>query len=206
MDHLVCMPSNHFILFILGGLVIIIWALYQVNLQATQIKHLTTLNDDKDRNYDQLGDMIDQRLRDNNEKLGMLMASGQAQKTNDYQKIMDPLIPPLQRSPYITSTFDLGIPIAVSSRGTVYDNFQLIGYAYKHNKADEMFQLFGRPIYPNGNKYEYYVINPITQIKLPVRVHNDQELNTDDQIHIKGFSGIFNVEIYDTDRPRYVPY
>lgn len=209
--HLVCMPSNHFILFVAAGFAIIMWALYQVNLQTNQIKELTTLNDNRENDYldryernqrseNQKSDDINHNQSgDINKKLDTLIMASQKNTYNHTQENV-------QRNLYVPSVFDLGLPILPPRNGPTYNDYQLIGYAYKNDKPNEMFQLYGRRIYQNNNKYEYYVIHPYTQIVIPVKVKNDQELNTDDNIYIKGFPGYFNVEIYNDDRNFYVPF
>jgi hypothetical protein len=241
MDNQVCMQSNNFLLFVMVGLGIIIWALYQVHQQSQKIQKLNSNkkinNDIINQNIDEI---IDQRLKEtesnykkqhqiieqliatnqrqheqDQQKLREaelrcqskdyqpLIFANQFQSEQDYQRLSNPLVPPLQRSPYGSIEIERRLPINIPTRGDL-DNFQVIGYAYKLNNPDNMFQLFGRRLY--SNKYEYYVIHPITQIKIPINVKNNWELTKDDQIIIKGYPGEFKVEIYDLDQPRYVPY
>jgi hypothetical protein len=82
-------------------------------------------------------------------------------------------------------------------------NFQQVGYGHLDGKPDHMFRLMGRETY--HNRYEYYVIHPQNDIKMPIKVKNDWQLNTGDHIVIPGF-GKCLVHIYDYDQPAYVPY
>jgi hypothetical protein len=77
------------------------------------------------------------------------------------------------------------------------ENFQLVGYVSSHRHPDQMFRLMGRQYHPY--KYEYYVIHPYTDIKIPIRIKNDWEINTGDQVQIPGFKGDYTVQVYDND-------
>lgn len=236
MDGRICMQSNHFILFALIGAAIIGWALYQVSQQNQQISQFTSnKNNELDVINQNLDEMIDQRIKRNTpiqpiqplissnifeqqpinyldvtntihkeqQPINYLAIANTAQRQQDYHRMANPFIPPVQRGPFSPMLAEKTMPINSPTHGE-YGNFQQVGYAYKPNNPDQMFQLFGRRIY--SNKHEYYVVHPITLIKIPIKVKNDYELSNDDQIIIKGFPGDFKVEIYDLDQPRYVPY
>jgi hypothetical protein len=211
----ICMKTSHFYLFIFVGLAIIAWALYQVNQQSIQMVLM-----DKERACsldminENLDEMIDQRIRktessmsnmheQHSKLIDMLVAANEVQRDQDIRRMADPMVPPVRRGPYSPLIAEKTLPVNVPTRGE-YGNFQTVGYAYKPNNPDQMFQLFGRRIH--SNKYEYYVVHPITQIKIPIRTKNDWELYKDDKVTVKGFPGDFKVEIYDLDQPRYVPY
>ena len=208
MANQICIPSNHFILVIIIGAAIIGWALYQVNQQAQQLQAFSADKiDDMDTINQNLDEIIKQRIAEkmpnnatNQFTYDLTTAN---QRHQDYQRMINPFVPPVQRGPFSASLSEKTLPINIPSRGE-YGGFQQVGYAYKPNDHEQMFQLFGRRIH--SNKYEYYVVHPITQIKMPIKVKNDYELNKDDIIVIKGFQGDFKVEIYDLDQPRYVPY
>ena len=212
MDNQVCMPYNYFILFVLIGAAVIAWALYQVNNQSQQMHSLasnkTAEMETLNKNLDE---MIDQRLRNTesiyeqkqNQMIKLLLRADSAQREQDFERMANPLVPPLQRGPYSTTLVEKNLPVNIPTQGE-YGNFQQVGYAYKHDNPDQMFQLFGRRIH--SNKYEYYVVHPYTQIKMPIKVKNDWEINNDERITITGFPGDFKVQIYDLDQPRYVPY
>jgi hypothetical protein len=216
----ICMPSNHFLLVVLACIGVIGWALYQVNQQAQQI-HRLSAEQSNSTGLDGLDDLINQKFKDienqsrqDNEKssrrdqerdgiISQLLVANATQRDQDAQRMANPFIPPLQRGPFSPMLATKTLPINIPTHGE-YGNFQDLGYAYKQNNPDQMFQLFGRRIH--SNKYEYYAIHPITRIKIPIKVKNDWELNRDDRIVLKGFPGDFKVEIYDLDQPRYVPY
>lgn len=211
-NNLVCVNSNYFVIFVTISIAIIAWALYQVNQQAQHIRLLTRNNDTNilEQNLDEI---IDQKLKDQhiksqqvsnkNNVIEMLIAANTIQKQQDLQRLENPFVPPIQRGTFSPQLAEVTVPINTPTRGE-YGNFQLVGYAYKPNQLDQMFQIFGRRIY--SNKYEYYVIHPITQIKIPVKSKNDWEFSSGDKVKIIGFSGQFLVEIYGNDFARYVPY
>jgi hypothetical protein len=196
------MPYNYFILYVLIGALVIAWSLYQVNQQSnkTDSNDIETLNQNLD-------EMIDQRFKDTEKKqdqmLKLLINANSAQREQDFERMANPFIPPVQRGPYSPMLAMKTLPVNLPTHGE-YGNFQQVGYAYKPNNPDQMFKLFGRRIH--SNKYEYYVVHPYTEIKMPIKVKNDWEINNDEIITIPGFPGHFKVQIYDLDQPRYVPY
>lgn len=126
----------------------------------------------------------------------------QLQQMRDFQRANDPMIPPIQRG-YFPPTMNFQLPFNVPTQHG-YGPFQLVGYVFSKHDGHEMFRLMGRQL--NSNRWEYYVIHPYTEIKMPIKVKNDWELHTDDRVEIPGFNGHYRVQIYDYDWPRYVPY
>ena len=75
--------------------------------------------------------------------------------------------------------------------------FQRVGIVYKPGREDLKLPLFGRPTYPGGNRFEYFVLdNSQHENPLPVEDHNGLELVTDDIVSIPGFAGDFHVYLY----------
>ena len=216
MNNQVCFQSNHFLLVVIACFTMMGWALYQVNQQAQQI-HLLTANRQRDLNIDNIENIINQKMKEtpqperitrddvNNQVSDLLANASRIQREQDYQRINDPLTPPLQRLPFLSPPINMQpiMPINIPTQGD-FGNFQDVGYVYHPQNPELMFPLFGRQIY--SNKYEYYVIHPYNKIKISIKVKNDWELNKDDAVKIKGFPGDFVVEIYDLDQPRYIPY
>lgn len=173
------------------------------------------MNDKEEQNYDrpvnestiktnqQVTENLDLLQQPHHIKQNTFMVDNYSQREIDYQRLSNPFVPPLQRGPMSTVLVEKNVPINSPSHGE-YGHFQQVGYVYKLNNPDQMFNLFGRRIH--SGKYEYYAVHPITQIKIPIKVKNDFELNKDDTVIIKGFPGDFQVEIYDLDQPRYIPY
>ncbi len=208
MNNQVCFQSNHFAVFVLVGMAIIGYALWQVHLQSQQINELIKDQRESDEGKIKVKQHVQQQVQDlDNQRQLKIMATAQGlkneQREQDYQRMTNPLIPPLQRDHYSPLFAQRIVPVNIPTRGE-YDDFQQVGYAYKLGQTDQMFPVFGRRIH--SNKYEYYVVHPATQIKIPIRTKNDWELTTEDKVVIKGFAGDFKVEIYGLDQPRYIPY
>lgn len=90
-------------------------------------------------------------------------------------------------------------PVTYGDPRYIYGGSQLVGYVYPHKDPNQMFRLMGRQT--GSNKYEYYVIHPYTDIKIPINNKNGWELNNGDQVNIPGFKGPYIVKIYDMDHP-----
>jgi hypothetical protein len=138
----------------------------------------------------------------------------------NHERVINPLLPP-ERS--YENTY--GVPINIPTRGSS-GGFQQVGMLYKqdisnssatigNNSETAVFPLYGRPIYPGSNKWSYYTASDkFNSVKMPIS-HNGrrcdadygcQELYTGDMIQIPAYNGNFKVEIYDYDKPRYIPY
>jgi hypothetical protein len=138
----------------------------------------------------------------------------------DHERIINPLLPP-ERS--YENTY--GIPINIPSRG-FSGGFQQIGTLYKNQIADDgkvignssdtvIIPIFGRPIYPGANKWNYYVTSDkYAMVKMPFtfkgKKTDDQygvdELFDGDVITLPEYNGEFVVKIYQYDKPRYIPF
>jgi hypothetical protein len=75
--------------------------------------------------------------------------------------------------------------------------FVRVGFVYSNTNESLRLPLFGRPIYPGGNRFEYYVLDD-TRHKNPIELknHNGLELETDNTVSIAGFADQFTVHIY----------
>ncbi len=138
----------------------------------------------------------------------------------DHERIINPLLPP-ERS--YENTY--GIPINVPSRG-FSSGFQQVGMLYKNQIADDgkvignssdtvIIPIFGRPLYPGSNKWNYYVTSDkYAMVKMPFtfkgKKTDDQygvdELFDGDVITLPEYNGEFVVKIYQYDKPRYIPF
>jgi hypothetical protein len=136
------------------------------------------------------------------------------------ERIINPILPP-ERS--YQNTY--GIPINIPSRGPNL-SYQQIGILYKENieNTDKMpgnntdsniLPLFGRPTFNGSNKWNYYTSSDKYQnFKLPITIDgrkcNDDlgcnELRDGDMISIPSYNGRFRVEIYNYDKPTYIPF
>ena len=136
------------------------------------------------------------------------------------ERIINPLLPP-ERS--YTNTY--GIPINIPSRGPL-QTYQQVGILYKENIVDtdklpgnnndsNILPLFGRPTFNGSRRWNYYTSSDkFHNFKIPItrngrKCSDDNgcdEIMNGDMIEIPSYNGRFKVEIYDYDRPSYIPY
>jgi len=68
---------------------------------------------------------------------------------------------------------------------------------------EQMMPLMGRKL--NRNNWDYYTTNHLnTSLKIPIE--QSKEFYDGDEISIPGYNGTFVIEIYDYNKPRYIPY
>ena len=85
---------------------------------------------------------------------------------------------------------------------------QQVGVMYKvFGNSNEVYPLFGRPKFPNDNRWEYYTLMGKFGSKIPLsRTRNDQELGTNDIVTIPNRPERYRATIYERDSPAYIPY
>jgi hypothetical protein len=138
----------------------------------------------------------------------------------NHERIVNPLLPP-ERS--YENTY--GLPVNIPSRG-FSGGFQQVGYLYKKDVANPdvpvgqdpnsvIIPLYGRPLWPGANKWNYYLNSDKFQaVKMPFQVqgrssdddHGVNELNNGDSVDLPAYNGKFEVNIYNYDKPRYIPF
>ena len=109
------------------------------------------------------------------------------------------------------------VPINIHTRGTP-SKYQQVGVLVNNDATDPLiFPLYGRPIYPGSNKWNYYTsTNHYHSMKVPIEKDardcltqiGCNELYNDDTINIPvyGDSKEFKATIYQMDAPKYIPY
>ena len=135
------------------------------------------------------------------------------------ERVVNPLLPP-ERS--YEQTY--GVPINVPTRGLV-GGYQQVGMLYKDEIADPekkpgnntdstVVALYGRPVDTSRNKWTYYATGDGFQaVKIPVTYKGRkcdsefgcEEITSSDEVAIPPYNGKFKAEIYDYDKPRYIP-
>lgn len=138
----------------------------------------------------------------------------------NYERTINPMLPP-ERS--YESTY--GIPINVPTRG-YSGGYQQVGYMYKDGVASEdsnigsgaesvIIPIYGQPTYPGSNKWNYYVsTDKYHSVKVPFTYngrqsdddHGISELYDGDSVTLPAYNGTFQVNMYNYDSPRYIPY
>jgi len=87
---------------------------------------------------------------------------------------------------------DLAVPSVAA--GSAY---RRIGIVYDHEQPDRKLPLFGRPTYPGGNRFDYYVLDDTIHTNpLPIVNHNGLELVTGNRVRIQGYPNNFHVYVY----------
>lgn len=121
----------------------------------------------------------------------------------DINVIKNPLQPPERRLPNYAYPFN--IITNIPTRG-IPDNYHQFGIAFREN-TETGFNVFGRQKYPGSNQYEYYVIGTMgfNQVKIPLKIKGDKELEDGQMIDIPGNNGLFKFKLFDYDIPRYNP-
>jgi hypothetical protein len=135
------------------------------------------------------------------------------------ERIVNPLLPPERSNSPV-----YGVPINVPTRGFV-GGFQQVGMLYKDEVADPdkkignnsdstIVALYGRPVDTSRNKWSYYATGDGFQaVKIPVSYKGRkcdtefgcEEITSRDEVAIPPYNGKFKAEIYDFDKPRYIP-
>ena len=147
----------------------------------------------------------------------------------DYERVINPLIPPERRNHYIDPHSMVmttpGVPINIPTRGHT-GGVQQVGALYKQNLSDDssnignnnepvILPLFGRETYNGSNKWMYYTTtDKNNQVKIPISNKSKEcnseygcdELYDGDNISIPAYNGEFKVNKYQFDKPRYIPY
>lgn len=98
-------------------------------------------------------------------------------------------------------------PVNIAVRG-YDDGIQQVGVITKvfgHN--NDIFPLFGRRLYRNDTKWEYFAKVGPYGVTIPVvPLRNYEELNTNDRVFLEGQKEEYRVTMYDSDVPQYLPY
>jgi len=98
-------------------------------------------------------------------------------------------------------------PVYISTRGPLGQP-QQVGIIYKiYGDNNDVYPLFGRKKYPNGNRYEYYTVMGSYGVKVPVITKNKyDEVGTNDIVFVQGRTDPYRATIYKSDYPSYIPY
>ena len=132
----------------------------------------------------------------------------------DYQRVINPLMPPERSYPYRTNR--IGVPINIPTRGES-SHFQQVGALTSKKGSGEpiILPLYGKPTYPGSSKWLYYTgTDKYPSVKLPVNHKNKEcqgdfgceEIHNGDNIQVPAYGNDFSVSVYQLDKPRYIPY
>jgi hypothetical protein len=82
------------------------------------------------------------------------------------------------------------------------------------NDNGNIIPLFGRRVHRGSDKWNYYTMSDGNRgVRIPINIGGKKcsdslgckELYEDDNLGIDGYSGNFKVNLYDLDKPRYIP-
>jgi hypothetical protein len=139
-----------------------------------------------------------------------------------YKRLGDPLEVPNQTYEFTRGVYnnvDRYQPkqmVNVPTRGVATD-FQPIGVLTNvdSKKNPNILQLFGRPLWIGSNKWQYYTSSDNYQ-SVKIQIMNKrqecltdlgcQEIYTGDIVHVPSYGMDFKVDLYQMDKPRYIPY
>ncbi len=147
-----------------------------------------------------------------------MVSYAQYEADKNIERIINPILPP-ERS-YENS---YGIPINIPSRGPT-GAYQQLGFLSQtwtdgtpngENNNNLILPLMGRPIFYGSKNWTYYTFSEKYQtVKMPLVINGKRcdsdtgcpELLQGDKVHVPPYKGNFTVEIYDYDKPRYIPF
>uniref|UniRef100_A0A6C0BLL0 Uncharacterized protein n=1 Tax=viral metagenome TaxID=1070528 RepID=A0A6C0BLL0_9ZZZZ len=191
----ICFRKDYFITFVVVAVALILWVLYKVYDKVLAISQIS-------------------QLLQNDAPIPVsppTPVSSPSQPPMTPQPVLPPYVPEVSiPSPISLPPVSLmpGRPPLITYRSHYgygdpsYGEYQLVGYVHPEHHSerhpDQMFRLMGRQFTPS--RFEYYVIHPLTDIKIPIHHKNDWELNTGDRVTVPGFKGHYIVFIYDMDR------
>ena len=127
--------------------------------------------------------------------------------------IRDPLHGPERQHPYLVKEVT---PINIPTRGYVSE-YQQLGALYSVSGTDNkprVLPLYGKPTYPGSHKWLYYTsTDDYNTVKVPVSKEGKRcggdfgcpEFDGGDLVNVSPYGCKFRVELYDIDRPRYLP-
>jgi hypothetical protein len=218
-SNLVCIQSSNYnliIVLIIACIIVIGFCLYKLymspmhyQINKQNVNQNVNVNENVDINPNELPsefkfDKTYSSISNLNSDMTDIQAMvGRAKMTGMPAIPLDPSMPRIIGMPPLNPVLrPETLPWIQPIRPNLYDrriDFALLGYiSRKHNL---MMPLYGRMTRYNSNKYEYYVIDTNTNIKIPVYSKNDNELYTNDEIFVN--EKRYKVTIYDMNEIQY---
>lgn len=137
---------------------------------------------------------------------GQNIVPEQKQKNlDDLDAVVNPLRPPLRKNINMNNGTVKDPRINIPTRGE-YSTWHQVGILTpkKTDNVETIMPLFGRHLY--SDNWEYYTTHHLnTSLKIPME-DVKRELYDGDEVSVIGYQSKFIVEIYDFDKPRYIPY
>ena len=220
-----CFDKNTFILVIISFVIFIVYKINKGNndldRQKIDLENKTTLmnliGDKLKKSFNKIDSLEKENLhlQRKNEIVKNINQEQMYIVDKDHQRVINPLLPPERSYPYRINR--VGVPINIPTRG--YSSYyQQVGALVQEGNDDDnkkILPLFGKPTYPGSRQWLYYTgTDSYASVKLPVINGNkscqDQygcsELMNDSSVKVQGYGSDFKVNIYNLDKPRYLPH
>lgn len=198
-----CMPLFYFIILIIAFIGTLLWGFYHYMMNKLGMSYNLNNNNKEEINRVKI---INQLPRLSPDQMDDLAMGELPPRERDYRKINDPLKEPSRRYVTYPGGSIPGGNVNIPTQGYL-PSFQLMGYLRKKGKdePERMLKLFGRRL--DTYKYEYYTTNHDDgTLKIPLNIKGDRELYDKDDIKVPGYSGEYEVTLYDYEAPKYIPY
>lgn len=157
----------------------------------------------EDRNYyKQKYDALAQALVNSGQNI---VPEQKQKKLDDLDALVNPLRPPLRKNINMNNETVKDPRINIPTRGE-YSTWHQVGILTpkKTDNVETIMPLFGRRLH--SDNWEYYTTHHLnTSLKIPME-DIKRELYDGDEVNVIGYQSKFIVEIYDFDKPRYIPY
>jgi hypothetical protein len=141
------------------------------------------------------------------EARSLLLQELQREKNKDLDALINPLSAPLRKNvllqePVHSVSYDRSINIPTQGDYTTWHQVGILRQKVVTD-SEQMMPIIGRRI--DRHRWEYYTTNHLnTSLKIPLD-QKSNEFYDGDELEIPGYTGLFVVEIYDYDKPRYIP-
>ena len=126
----------------------------------------------------------------------------------------NPLMPLPTHVEHIPASISAGLPINVSTQA-IDTHYRQVGVLTRQGPQETILALFGRPLYTNRDKWQFYAISDNNNgVKLPVSTgskscmgeYGCNNLSNNDIVHIEGYNDSFKVTLYDNATMKYIPF
>lgn len=219
-----CFDQNTFLLFMLSLIILIIYLIYNYNNKfekqklklENKKKKYFILKNDLENTKNQIKKIENNQLYINNEKnyLEKKINDEIDVINKDHQRIINPLFPPERSHPYKINNY--GVPINIPTRG-YSSGYQQVGaiIGTGDDSDKKILPLYGMQNYPGSKQWSYYTgTDNYNSVKLPIEINGKNcldnngcnEIYDGDLVNVNGYSNNFKVNLYNLDKPRYIPY
>jgi len=216
-----CMNEHTFYL-ILGITIVTVAYVYNVK-QNTSIKRKGELSDINGNGIGSVHDPIIGETQFVNPFLKNAIITNDMEThrtltSKDYERTMNPLLPPERSYPYRKPDIrDIrgAAAINVPTRGEAGTYSQVGTLTAPDETNPTVLPLYGKPTYPGSQHWLYYTsTDKLPTVKLPLKLNGKdclgepgcKEINGGENINVPAYaSKEFTVDIYKMDTPRYIP-